>query len=35
MSSTLDFIIKKNAEKFIGDTKNDLWRYREYLEKED
>ena len=35
MSLSLDFIIKRNADKFIEDTKSDLWKYRSYLEDED
>lgn len=35
MSLSLDFIIKRNADKFIDDTKGDLWKYRSYLEDED
>jgi len=35
MSITLDYIIKKNADKFVSDTKSDLWDYRNFLEKKD
>lgn len=35
MSLSLDFIIKRNADKFIEDTEGDLWKYRNYLEEQD
>ena len=35
MSITLDFIIKKNTDKFIADTESDLWKYRSFLKEED
>jgi len=35
MSLSLDFIIKRNVDKFIQDTENDLWKYRSYLEEQD
>ena len=35
MSLSLDFIIKRNADKFISDTESDLWKYRSYLKDED
>jgi len=35
MSLVLDFIIKRNVDKFICDTEGDLWRYRDYLKDQD
>ena len=35
MSLSLDFIIKRNADKFISDTEHDLWKYRDFLREED
>jgi len=35
MSLSLDFIIKRNADKFIQDTESDLWKYRSYLKEQD
>ena len=35
MSLSLDFIIKRNADKFISDTESDLWKYRDFLKDED
>jgi len=30
----INFIIQQNAEKFINDTKDDLWKYKRFLEKQ-
>ena len=35
MSVALDFIIKRNVDKFINDTESDLWKYRSFLKEED